>query len=183
MSAADELRALTAAATPGPWDINPEQSHYLAPQVRFGGGMGGLSAHGLHDEADAALIVWCRNHAAALADLIDAASDHHHTECLLHDTRWGGVDTCDNLGVTPADSRRCPNCRLRDALAALEAAPARLAEVTAERDRLAAAIKAIPRHRRGNDPCTYGACMVCAAPWPCPTENVRAALAALEADR
>lgn len=54
-------------------------------------------------------------------DLIDAASDHHHTECLLHDTRWGGVDTCDNLGVTPADSRRCPNCRLRDALAALEA--------------------------------------------------------------
>ncbi len=121
--------------------------------------------------------------AAALADLIDAASDHHHTECLLHDTRWGGVDTCDNLGVTPADSRRCPNCRLRDALAALEAAPARLAEVTAERDRLAAAIKAIPRHRRGNDPCTYGACMVCAAPWPCPTENVRAALAALEADR
>lgn len=53
---------------------------------------------------------------------------------------------------------------------------------TAERDRLAAAIKAIPRHRRGNDPCTYGACMVCAAPWPCPTENVRAALAALDAD-
>lgn len=62
----------------------------------------------------------------------------------------------------------------------LESVEARLAEVTAERDRLAAAIKAIPRHRRGNDPCTYGACMVCAAPWPCPTENVRAALAALD---
>lgn len=59
--------------------------------------------------------------AFALADLIDAASDNRHTECLLHDTPWGGVDTCDNLGVTPADSRRCPNCRLRDALAALEA--------------------------------------------------------------
>lgn len=84
--------------------------------------------------------------AAALAGLIDAASDHHHTECLLHDTRWGGVDTCDNLGVTPADSRRCPNCRLRDALAALEAAPARLAEVRrlrAENAELAAAVRAL----------------------------------------
>lgn len=103
MSAADELRALTAAATPGPWDINPEQSHYLAPQVRFGGGMGGLSAHGLHDEADAALIVWCRNHAAALADLIDAANvmaDRHADEDALVES---------------------PLLALRAALAALEA--------------------------------------------------------------
>lgn len=185
---ADDLRALSVAATPGPWTI----SHRCYGKTEMDDESCGLGLEiDQWDEpmrghislsADARLTVWLRNHANALADLIDAASDHHHTECLLHDTRWGGVDTCDNLGVTPADSRRCPNCRLRDALAALEAAPARLAEVTAERDRLAAAIKAIPRHRRGNDPCTYGACMVCAAPWPCPTENVRAALAALDAD-
>ena len=75
MTAADELRALAAAATPGPWDINPDQSHYLAPQVRFGGGRGGLSAHGLHDAADAELIVWLVNHAQAIADLIEYADD------------------------------------------------------------------------------------------------------------
>lgn len=63
-----------------------------------------------------------------------------------------------------------------------DALVAEVRRLRAENAALAAAIKAIPRHRRGNDPCTYGACMVCAAPWPCPTENVRAALAALDAD-
>lgn len=132
---ADDLRALSVAATPGPWTI----SHRCYGKTEMDDESCGLGLEiDQWDEpmrghislsADARLTVWLRNHADALADLIDAASDHHHTECLLHDTRWGGVDTCDNLGVTPADSRRCPNCRLRDALAALEAAPARLAEV------------------------------------------------------
>lgn len=75
------------------------------------------------------------------------------------------------------DGRDVPE-RIRDGAAA----EAEVGRLRAENAALAAALEAIPRHRRGNDPCTYGACMVCAAPWPCPTENVRAALAALDAD-
>ena len=46
-------------------------------------------------------------------------------------------------------------------------------EMIAERDRLAAAIDAIPRH----EPCrtagwvTIGICEECGADWPCPTER------------
>lgn len=47
---ADDLRALSAAATPGPWDV----VYRLCPE-------------------DGEICMWLRNHADALADLIDAA--------------------------------------------------------------------------------------------------------------
>ncbi len=60
VSAADELRALTAAATPGPWDRRHESLLRL-----------GKSVGAMWKEPDAELIVWLVNHAGALADLID----------------------------------------------------------------------------------------------------------------
>ena len=52
----DDLRAMSAAATPGPWAV-PGLTMWLTSGLK----------------ADAELIVWLRNHADALADLIDAA--------------------------------------------------------------------------------------------------------------
>lgn len=93
MTAADELRALSAAATEGPWEVDDRRMYHViwrgADPVA-----GGMSA----DSTDAELIVWCRNHADALANLIDAAQD---------------VDA----NVDPAVTGNA----LRDALAALEA--------------------------------------------------------------
>ena len=93
MTAADELRALSAAATEGPWEVDDRRMYHViwrgADPVA-----GGMSA----DSTDAELIVWCRNHADALADLIDAAQD---------------VDA----NVDPAVTGNA----LRDALAAVEA--------------------------------------------------------------
>ena len=109
------LRALLAEATPGPWTAE-ERALYHVIFHREWPVAGGLDS----DSADAALIAEARNALPALLAVAEAASDNHHTECLLHDTLWGGVDTCDNLGVKPGDSRRCPNCVLRDALAALD---------------------------------------------------------------
>ena len=62
MSAADELRALTDAATPGPW--------------RESGGYVWSNEHPARvalacSDADAELIVWLVNHAQAIADLWD----------------------------------------------------------------------------------------------------------------
>lgn len=57
-----------------------------------------------------------------------------------------------------------------DHLAAVEA---RLAEVTAERDRLRDAIEAISRHHICG--CHRGHCFDCASPWPCPTEQAHIA--------
>lgn len=93
MTAADDLRALSAAATEGPWEVDDRRMYHViwrgADPVA-----GGMSA----DSTDAELIVWCRNHADALANLIDAAQD---------------VDA----NVDPAVTGNA----LRDALAALEA--------------------------------------------------------------
>jgi hypothetical protein len=71
MSAADDLRALSTAATPGPWRLN-DSEHYRAPQVLMAPGEGGVRISGLRDSADAALIVALRNRAAAIVDLADA---------------------------------------------------------------------------------------------------------------
>lgn len=66
VTAADELRALTDAATPGPW--------------RESGGYVWSNEHPARvalacSDADAELIVWLVNHAQALADLIEYADD------------------------------------------------------------------------------------------------------------
>lgn len=110
MSAADDLRALSEAATPGPWTVNPDASHYLAPHVYYGGGMGGLRCGGLHDHSDAELIVWLRNHADTIADLIDAA------KALAEPAGWW-------TGVEQRQEHQLLDRRavVRDALAALEA--------------------------------------------------------------
>ncbi len=109
MSAADDLRALSAAATPGPWRLN-DSEHYRAPQVLMAPGEGGVRISGLRDSADAALIVWCRNHAAALTDLAEAvkAMSRHRT----HSGTW-----CRSCGMPWP----CPTERAHRALDALEA--------------------------------------------------------------
>ena len=95
MSAADDLRALSAAATPGPWEDAGVE--ILGPgHVQHRRGV--AYTWGPREYEDADLIVWCRNHADALANLIDAAQD---------------VDA----NVDPAVTGNA----LRDALAALEA--------------------------------------------------------------
>lgn len=73
MTAADELRALTAAATPGPWEpvMMPAGLIVDAPQSGVA-----VAGYGIELwEENAALIVWLVNHAAALADLAEAARD------------------------------------------------------------------------------------------------------------
>ena len=63
----DDLRALSAAATPGPW-------HNGFPRVIAAtGGEATDLAFSVKRPDDAELIAWLRNHADALADLIDAA--------------------------------------------------------------------------------------------------------------
>ena len=111
MTAADELRALSAAATEGPW-VKPYPSRPWidtpvpvdVDEANWGGDnltrmtLVMFEDDGAWKNADAELIVWCRNHADALANLIDAAQD---------------VDA----NVDPAVTGNA----LRDALAALEA--------------------------------------------------------------
>lgn len=63
MSAADDLRALTAAATPGPW--HPDEDYIRGP--------GGEYVANVNRATNTELVVWLRNHADALADLIAAA--------------------------------------------------------------------------------------------------------------
>ena len=92
MTAADDLRALSVAATPGPW------RNGFPRVIAATGGEARDPAFSVSRVADARLIVWLRNHADALADLIDAAQD---------------VDA----NVDPAVTGNA----LRDALAALEA--------------------------------------------------------------
>ena len=116
MTAADELRALSAAATEGPWEVDDRRMYHViwrgADPVA-----GGMSA----DSTDAELIVWCRNHADALADLIDAARG------LLDEQREGvGQQACEYVTPCPKyhlddTDRWCGWCRLIPALAALEA--------------------------------------------------------------
>jgi len=101
VSAADELRALTDAATPGPW--------------RESGGYVWSNEHPARvalacSDADAALIVWLVNHAQAIADLIDAA------DALVQPAGWW-------KGVEQRQEHQLLDRRavVRDALAALGA--------------------------------------------------------------
>lgn len=80
MSAADDLRALTDAATPSPWEIDELAEGENRPAVcTIDGAVDIFPVQRLaftemgDDRADAELIVWLRNHADALADLMDAA--------------------------------------------------------------------------------------------------------------
>jgi hypothetical protein len=71
---ADDLRALSAAATPGPWD-----GHYhtiFEPLENTPDGEAGAEVADVGHPEDLELIVWLRNHAEALADLIDAVAAH-----------------------------------------------------------------------------------------------------------
>lgn len=107
MSAADDLRALTAAATPGSWAQDDDL-------VR--GPRGGYIMHVAWDGlADAELIVWLRNHADALADLIDAAR-------LFVDPATPHEATCYSREAAVRAPRECPcDCGLDDLRKALDA--------------------------------------------------------------
>lgn len=118
MTAADDLRALSAAATPGPWEDAGVE--ILGPgHVQHRRGV--AYTWGPREYEDADLIVWCRNHADALANLIDAARG------LLDEQREGvGQQACEYVTPCPKyhlddTDRWCGWCRLIPALAALEA--------------------------------------------------------------
>ena len=66
---ADDLRALSVAATPAPWVVD-ESLIDGSPMV--GGPWPLVVALEIEAASDAELIVWLRNHADALADFIDA---------------------------------------------------------------------------------------------------------------
>lgn len=99
MSAADDLRALSAAATPGPWE---------APF-----GILSLKGDWPATPEDIVLIMWCRNHADALADLIDAA---RYIRTTGHGEKLTDMTTC-----RCGDPHPCPVLRTHDAIAALDA--------------------------------------------------------------
>ena len=115
MSAADDLRALSAAATPGPWEIDEleegedrpavctiDQSIDIFPVQR-------LAFTNMGDDvADAELIVWLRNHADALADLIDFVQEAASESRPLTAEDYEAFYACAVAGA-------------RDALAALDA--------------------------------------------------------------
>ena len=116
MTAADDLRALSAAATEGPWTISHRHIHKTEMDDESCG-LGleidqwdePMRGH-ISRSADARLTVWCRNHADALADLIDAAS------ALAEPAGWW-------RGVEQRQEHQLLDRRavVRDALAALEA--------------------------------------------------------------
>lgn len=94
----DDLRALSAAATTGPWRPWGEPGSYVhiwTADERM------VARDALTQDAE--LIVWLRNHADALADLIDAARA----------VRTGPVDCVNVAGSELLDA-------LADALAALD---------------------------------------------------------------
>ena len=122
VSAADELRALTAVATPGPWEVS-KRNTYRGKVAATGWGASVFttvdpSPEWISDSIDRAakdaeLIVWLRNHAAALTDLIEWANDAPH-----HD----GCNARHNGSPQPAAARPYPcKCGRYAALAALEA--------------------------------------------------------------
>lgn len=104
MTAADDLRALSAAATPGPWEDNDGQLQTSKYDIGVVWSFEGQRSQ------NAELVVWCRNHADALADLIDAAS------ALAEPAGWW-------RGVEQRQEHQLLDRRavVRDALAALEA--------------------------------------------------------------
>ena len=97
---ADELRALTAAATPGPW--HPDEDYIRGP--------GGEYVANVNRATNTELVVWLRNHADVLADMADAvkAMSRHRT----HSGTW-----CRSCGMPWP----CPTERAHRALDALEA--------------------------------------------------------------
>jgi hypothetical protein len=105
VSAADDLRALSAAATTGPWDQWGDPGSY----VHIWTADERIVARSVLSP-DAEFIAWCRNHAAALADLIDAA------EALAQPAGWW-------TGVEHRQEHQLLDRRavVRDALDALEA--------------------------------------------------------------
>lgn len=110
MSAADDLRALAAATTPGPWNqwgvrVRGSYVHIWTADERI------VARSVLSPDAE--FIVWCRNHADALTDLIEWANDAPH-----HD----GCNARHNGSPQPAAARPYPcKCGRYAALAALEA--------------------------------------------------------------
>ena len=71
MTAAEDLRALSAAATEGPWETVMVSAGRIVDAPEAGVAVAGCSVVLWRENAE--LVVWCRNHADALADLIDAA--------------------------------------------------------------------------------------------------------------
>ncbi len=73
---ADDLRALSAAAaaaTPAPWDGHRHTIFEPIDDAPLG--EAGAEVADVDHPEDLELIVWLRNHADALADLIDATDD------------------------------------------------------------------------------------------------------------
>ena len=82
----DELRSLSAAATPGPWTADDLEVW----------GNGEAVAIGLMPE-DAVLIEWLRNHADALVDLIDATRSYLADPAGRMDAALAALDALDAL--------------------------------------------------------------------------------------
>lgn len=116
MTAAEDLRALSAAATEGPWETVMVSAGRIVDAPEAGVAVAGCSVVLWRENAE--LVVWCRNHADALADLIDAAR-------LFVDPATPHEATCYSREAAMRAPRECPcDCGLddlRDALAALEA--------------------------------------------------------------
>lgn len=105
---ADDLRALSVAATPGPWRA------YKYGVIGSGDLRNGDVCGDYQDDMrwdDKALIVWLRNHADAIADLIDAARE------VRDDMAAGALD----YHVQAAN--RLSGVRLHEALTALDGTP------------------------------------------------------------
>lgn len=114
MTAADDLRALSAAATPGPWDGH--RHTIFEPIDDAPDGEAGAEVADVDHPEDVDLIVWLRNHADALADLIDAV------KAIPRHTVWldtGGCSECEAHGWP--DDWPCPTEWAHRALDALDA--------------------------------------------------------------
>lgn len=106
MSAADDLRALSTAATPGPWSPWGDPGSY----VHIWTADERIVARSVLSP-DAEFIAWCRNHADAYADLADAVK-----AIQRHRPNAGGRDCRSCMRSWP-----CPTERAHRALDALEA--------------------------------------------------------------
>ena len=114
MSAADDLRALSAATTPGPWNqwgvrVRGSYVHIWTADERI------VARSVLSPDAE--FIVWCRNHADALADLADTV------KAIPRHYPYGGPEVEDVTGkcLVCGTSWPCPTERAHRALDALEA--------------------------------------------------------------
>ena len=99
----DDLRALSAAATPGPWTI----THRCVDKTEMDDESCGLGLEidqwdlpmrgHISLSADARLTVWLRNHADALADLIDATRSYLADPAGRMDDALAALDALDAL--------------------------------------------------------------------------------------